>query len=92
MADKLACFLEAADSHNLTHIFKGQTKDCVLPDFLSSGEKEKLTEMYRLPEKEISIVAERSAHYLDAAARTPRYTRWQRSIWERGKSVRMASN
>ncbi len=69
IADKLACFLEAADSHNLMHIFQGQTKDCVLPDFLSAGEKEKLTEMYRLPEKEISIVAERSIQYLDAAAR-----------------------
>lgn len=69
IAGKLACFLEAADSHNLTHIFRGQAKDWVLPEFLSASEKDKLAEMYRLPERENSIVADRSAHYLDAAAR-----------------------
>jgi len=67
--NKLACFLEAADSHNMTHIFRGQTKDCVLPDFLSASEKEKLAEMYRLPERENSIVADRNARYLDVAGR-----------------------
>ncbi len=69
IADKLACFLETADSHNLTHIFKGQAKDCVLPDFLSAGEKEKLAKIYRLPERENSIVAERSIRYPDVATR-----------------------
>ena len=69
IADKLDCFLELTDSNNLTHIFKGQTKGWVLPDFISESEKEKLTRMYRFPERENAVVADRSAYYLDAAGR-----------------------
>ncbi len=69
IADKLACFLELTEKHNLTHIFTEQGKGWVLPDFISETEKERLSRVYRFPEKENSIVADRSARYLDAAGR-----------------------
>ncbi len=69
IADKLACFLELTERHNLTHIFKGQGKGWEIPDFISETEKEKLSRMYHFPEKENSIVADRSGRYLDAAGR-----------------------
>ncbi len=67
--DKLACFLEAVEIHNLPHLLKENTADKSLPDFLSADEKEKLAGMYRLPERENTIVADRSARYPDAAER-----------------------
>lgn len=69
IADKLGCFLKLTDRHNLTHIFKEQKKEWILPDFISETEKEKLSRMYHFPDRENSIVADRSAHYLDAAGR-----------------------
>lgn len=69
IADKLGCFLELTDRHNLSHLFTGQGKDWVLPDFISEAEKEKLAGMYRFPERENAIVADRSLRYLDAAGR-----------------------
>ncbi|MBD5462688.1 MAG: hypothetical protein HDR24_06455 [Lachnospiraceae bacterium] len=69
IADKLGCFLEITDRHNLSHLFTGQGKDWVLPDFISEAEKEKLAVMYRLPERENAIVADWGARYLDTAGR-----------------------
>ena len=66
---KLTCFMEAIESHNLSHLLKENAVEKTLPDFLSAGEKEKLTEMYRFPAKEHSIVADRSIRYPDAVAR-----------------------
>ncbi len=68
IADRITFFLEAIDKHDLLHILKGQAGDMELPDFLSTAEKEKLAGMYRL-DREHSIVADRSAHYLDPAGR-----------------------
>lgn len=69
IAKKLACFLEAAENHNLSHLFKGNAVKRELPDFLSADEKEKLTKMYRFPAKEQTVVADRSIRYQEAAAR-----------------------
>lgn len=55
IAKKLACFLEAAENHNLSHLFKGNAVKRKLPDFLSAEEKEKLTKMYRFPAKEQTV-------------------------------------
>lgn len=68
IAGKLDCFLEAIENNNLSHLLKENAVETTLPDFLSTAEKEKLAGMYRL-EREHSIVADRSAHYLDAAGR-----------------------
>lgn len=69
IAKKLACFLEAAENHNLSHLFKGNAVKRELPDFLSVDEKEKLTKMYRFPAKEQTVVADRSIRYQEAAVR-----------------------
>lgn len=66
---KLTCFLEAVENHNLSHLLKENAVKRELPDFLSADEKEKLAGMYRFPERENAIVADRSARYLDAAGR-----------------------
>ncbi|MCM1127058.1 MAG: hypothetical protein NC429_11375 [Lachnospiraceae bacterium] len=50
---KLTHFLELTDQYNLTHIFNERAKDWELPDFISEAEKEKLTKMYRFPEREV---------------------------------------
>lgn len=65
----MTCFLEALESHSLSHLLKENAVKRELPDFLSADEKEKLTEMYRFPAKEHSIVADRSIRYPDAVAR-----------------------
>lgn len=69
IARKLICFLEAVESHNLSHLLRENAVKKELPDFLSAEEKEKLTKMYRLPTKEHTIVADRSTQYPDAIAR-----------------------
>lgn len=69
IAKKLACFLETAENHNLSHLFKENAVKRELPDFLSADEKEKLTKMYRFPAKEQTVVADRSIHYQEAAVR-----------------------
>lgn len=69
IAGKLTCFLEAAENHNLLHLFKENAVKMTLPDFLSADEKERLTKMYRFPEKEQTVVADRSTHYPEAIAR-----------------------
>lgn len=69
IAKKLACFLEAAENHNLSHLYKGNAVKRELPDFLSVDEKEKLTKMYRFPAKEQTVVADRSIRYQEAAVR-----------------------
>lgn len=66
---KLTCFLEAIESHNLSHLLKENEIKRELPAFLSVDEKEKLDKMYRFPAKEHSIVADRSIRYPDAVAR-----------------------
>ncbi|NBH28762.1 hypothetical protein D3Z60_24280 [Lachnospiraceae bacterium] len=66
---KLSCFLEAVDRHNLSHILEGQTKDWMLPRFISAEEKQKLSGLYRFPEREAISVAERSFHYPEAMRR-----------------------
>lgn len=67
---KLACFLEAVDSHNLSHILKGQkAKDWILPEFISAEEKQELSKLYRFQEKEKMMVAEPKPRYPEAAAR-----------------------
>lgn len=69
IAKKLDCFLEAAENHNLSHLFKGNAVKRELPDFLSADEKEKLTKIYRFPAKEQTVVADRSIRYQEAAVR-----------------------
>ncbi len=66
---KLSCFLEAVDRHNLTHILKGQAKEWVLPEFISPDERKKLSSLYRFPEKEVMMVADRKTCYPKAMAR-----------------------
>lgn len=66
---KLSCFLDAIDRHNLLHILEGQTIDWTMPGFISAEEKQKLTEIYRFPEREIMAVAERSYRYPKAMVR-----------------------
>ena len=66
---KLTCFLEAIESHILSHLLKENEIKRELPAFLSVDEKEKLDKMYRFPAKEHSIVADRSIRYPDAVAR-----------------------
>lgn len=69
IARKLTCFLEAVESHNLSHLLQENVLKRELPDFLSADEKEKLTKMYRFPEKEHTIVADQSTRYQEAFAR-----------------------
>lgn len=69
IAKKLTCFLEAIESHNLSHLLKENAVKRELSDFLSADEKERLDKMYRFPAKEHSIVADRSIRYPDAVAR-----------------------
>ena len=66
---KLSCFMDAIDRHNLSHILEGQTKGWTLPAFISAEEKQKLTEIYRFPEREVLAVAERSPRYPEAMVR-----------------------
>lgn len=66
---KLSCFLEAVDRHNLTHILKGQAKEWVLPEFISPDERKKLSSLYRFPEKEVMMVADRKTCYPKAMVR-----------------------
>ncbi len=66
---KLSCFLEAVDRHNLTHILKGQAKEWVLPEFISPAERKKLSSLYRFPEKEVMMVADRKTCYPKSMAR-----------------------
>ena len=69
IAGRLTCFLEAVESHNLSHLLKENAVKIELPDFLSADEKEKLTKLYRFPTKDQAIVADRSIHYPEAIAR-----------------------
>lgn len=69
IARKLTCFLEAIESHNLSHLLKENALKRELPDFLSADEKEKLAKMYRLSTKEHTIVADHSTRYQEAVAR-----------------------
>lgn len=66
---KITCFLEAVENHNLPHLLKENAVKRELPNFLSADEKEKLTKMYRFPEKEHTMVADRSTCYQEAIAR-----------------------
>ena len=66
---KLSCFLEEIEIHNLLHILKGQTKEWVLPEFISPDERKKLSSLYRFPEKEVMMVADRKTCYPKAMAR-----------------------
>lgn len=66
---KLSCFLEEIEIHNLSHILKGQTKEWVLPEFISPDERKKLSSLYRFPEKEVMMVADRKTCYPKAMAR-----------------------
>lgn len=66
---KLTCFLEAVENHNLSHLLKENAVKMTLPDFLSADEKAKLTQIYRFPTKEQTMVADRSTHYQEAIAR-----------------------
>ncbi len=69
IARKITCFLEAVENHNLPHLLKENAVKRELPNFLSADEKEKLTKMYRFPEKEHTMVADRSTRYQEAIAR-----------------------
>lgn len=66
---KLSCFLEEVDRHHLSHILKGQMKDWMLPGFISAEEKQKLSELYHFPDREVMMVAERNSRYPEAMAR-----------------------
>ncbi len=66
---KLSCFLEAIDSHHLSHLLKGQKGNRELPEFISPEERKELSKMYRFPERKVMSVADRSPHYLEAMGR-----------------------